>query len=173
MTRPTARVVQIDDLPWEATSAPQGWGAQRKRLAAASGGAELGASLYKLEAGRTAFPRHFHHGNEEAILVMSGEGTLRLGESRVHVCAGSWVSLPRGAEHAHQLLADRGCDLTYLCVSTMHAPDVTEYPDSGKLGVFAGSAPGGDVATRTRAGFYRVDDATSYWQGEEVIPRKP
>ncbi len=172
MPTPPARVVQTDDLPWESTYAPEGWGADRKRLAVASGGQDLGASLYRLAAGRRAFPLHFHHGNEEAILVMSGTGTLRLGDECIEVRAGSWISLPSGPANAHQLLADRGEDLTYLCVSTMRSPDITEYPDSGKLGLFAGSAPGGDNAARTRVGFYRVDDATSYWQGEEVAPKK-
>ncbi len=166
------RVVQTEELPWEPASAPEGWGADRKRLAAASGGRELGASLYRLPAGRTSFPLHFHHGNEEAIFVMSGVGTLRLGDAEQEVRAGAWISLPRGAEHAHQLTADKGEEVVYLCVSTMHSPDITEYPDSGKLGLFAGSAPGGSVADRTRVGFYRIDDATSYWQGEEVLPRK-
>lgn len=166
------RPVQSDQLDWEPAAAPEGWGADRKRLAAASGGRELGASLYRLAAGRTSFPLHFHHGNEEAIFVLSGVGTLRGADVEHEVRAGVWVSLPRGAEHAHQLCADKGEELVYLCVSTMNSPDITEYPDSGKLGVFAGSAPGGSVAERTRVGFYRIDDATSYWQGEEVVPRK-
>lgn len=164
------KVVNLDALPWEPNASPTGWGASRKRIAHAAGGLDLGASMYRVEPGHTAWPRHFHHANEEAILVLSGRATLRVGEHTVVVGPSDWVSLPAGADHAHQLEADQGEAVTYLCLSTMRQPDVTEYPDSGKIGVFCGSAPGAS-AGRTRAGFWRADDAVSYWTGEEV-PRR-
>lgn len=68
---------------------------------------------------------------------------------------------------AHQIINDSDEPLTYLCISSMNAPDVTEYPDSGKFQVVTGSAPGGDKASR---GFEHTGlrkDTVDYWQDED------
>jgi uncharacterized cupin superfamily protein len=56
--------------------------------------------------------------------------------------------------------------LEYICFSTMIAPEVAEYPDSGKIGVIAGSAPGGDKARRSLFLFYKKDRDVDYYEGE-------
>ena len=45
-------------------------------------------------------------------------------------------------------------------------PEVLEYPDSGKIGAVAGSAPGGDKRQRTLFFFARRDSGVDYWEGE-------
>lgn len=72
-----------------------------------------------------------------------------------------------GPETAHQILNTSNAALKYLAVNTMEAPDIREYPDSGKYAVFAGSAPGESQADRTFAIVGRHRDATDYWEGEE------
>jgi hypothetical protein len=47
----------------------------------------------------------------------------------------------------------------------MNEPDVTVYPDSGKIGVFVGAPPGGREE-RSVHGYYNRDDDVDYW-GEE------
>jgi hypothetical protein len=49
----------------------------------------------------------------------------------------------------------------------MIEPDILAYPDSGKVGVFAGAAPGGSKQHRTLNAFFRHNDATDYWDGED------
>jgi uncharacterized cupin superfamily protein len=71
-----------------------------------------------------------------------------------------------GAETAHQLIAGAEGPLRYLAVSTMNEPEVMEYPDSGKVTVFAGAAPGGDKAARRVATSFRARDAVDYWLDE-------
>jgi len=39
-------------------------------------------------------------------------------------------------------------------------------PDSGKYGLFAGSAPGGDQSKRTVFSFHREADSVKYFEGE-------
>ena len=56
--------------------------------------------------------------------------------------------------------------LRYLCVSTMLEPEVIEYPDSGKFGAFAGTAPGANSQARRFAAFVRQSDRVDYWDGE-------
>lgn len=54
----------------------------------------IGTSLYKLLPGNKAFPFHCHYGNEEAIFILSGNGTLRLGGSCILSLMNSIKSLP-------------------------------------------------------------------------------
>ncbi|MEB3830591.1 hypothetical protein [Phormidium sp. CCY1219] len=68
-------------------------------------------------------------------------------------------------DRAHQLINTGETMLGYLCFSTMLEPDVMEYPDSGKIGVFAGSAPGGAKETRTLSRFFPHDSQVNYWEG--------
>ncbi|WP_117593437.1 cupin domain-containing protein [Haloprofundus halophilus] len=137
---------------------------RRKKLASAAGGDRLGCSLYELPPGGNSWPYHFHTGNEEAIYVLSGRGTLRLDGDEYDLREGDYVALPAGEESAHRVGSDGGGTLRYLMLSTMDDPDVSVYPDSGKVGIFAGSAPGSD-APRVVEGYYRRDDTVGYWEG--------
>ena len=49
----------------------------------------------------------------------------------------------------------------------MVEPDVMVYPDSGKVGVFVGAAPGGPKEKRILSGFYKDDHKVGYSEGEE------
>jgi uncharacterized cupin superfamily protein len=162
---------------------------RRKQLGRTGGGENLGASLYELPPGKQSWPYHYHTGNEEAIYVLAGEGTLRVGSedewSYYPLRAGDYVALPAGSESAHQVAnteqtewrgSDGGADteadgarapLRYLVFSTMNEPDISVYPDSEKLGLFAGAAPGGDSNERVVDGYYPRDAAVDYWKGEE------
>ena len=95
--------VNIDDIEWQEMSHGN-FTVARKSLSNNSGGQKLGASLYKLSPGHKAFPYHCHHANEEAILILNGEGTLRFGNEELTVNKNDYIALPCGSEHAHQLI---------------------------------------------------------------------
>ena len=153
------------DLDWTRTERGE-TAFRRKRLAAAAGGDRLGCSLYELPPGKRSWPFHFHTGNEEAIYVLAGRGRLRTADGSEPLHPGDYVALPVGREGAHRISNDGDDPLRYLALSTMAEPDVTVYPDSGKIGVYAGSPPGGDDP-RTVEGYYRRDDDVDYWLDEE------
>jgi len=157
--------VNADDLEW---SELEHGGTQfgRKKLAAAAGGERIGCSLYELPAGRRSWPYHYHTGNEEAIYVLAGSGTLRLDGERVDLREGDYVALPADERGAHRVVNDADGPLRYLMVSTMDEPDLTVYPDSEKIGVYAGAPPGGE-GERSVHGYYRREDDVDYWTGEE------
>jgi uncharacterized cupin superfamily protein len=157
--------VNTDDLEW---SELEHGGTQfgRKKLAAAAGGERIGCSLYELPAGRRSWPYHYHTGNEEAIYVLAGSGTLRLDGERVDLREGDYVALPADERGAHRVVNDADGPLRYLMVSTMDEPDLTVYPDSEKIGVYAGAPPGGE-GERSVHGYYRREDDVDYWTGEE------
>ena len=136
-------------------------------IAAPRGATRLGARLVVVPAGRKAWPFHCHHGNDEMFMILAGAGTVRFGADTFPVEAGDVVVCPAGGpETAHQLIADRGVELRYIAVSTMIEPEIMEYPDSGKVTVFAGAAPGGDKMKRRLALSLREADAVDYWDGE-------
>jgi uncharacterized cupin superfamily protein len=157
------------DLEWGEQSHGQRFGYRRKQLGATAGGRRVGCSLYEVPPGRAAFPRHYHLANEEAIYVLEGSGTLRIGRrgEEVEVSEGDYVALPIGADWSHQPLNTSGVKLRYLCFSTMVEPEVMVYPDSGKVGVFGGAAPGGPKEERTFSKFLRGDAEVGYYDGEE------
>jgi len=158
--------ISESDLEWTDLD-ERGMRVRRKQLGEAAGSEALGCSLYELPAGERSWPYHYHAANEEAIYVLSGSGTLRLDGETVPLRDGDYVALLADECGAHRVVNDGDEPLTYLVVSTMHDPDVTVYPDSGKFGVYVGSPPGGREE-RSLEGYYRVDDDdVGYWHGED------
>ncbi len=159
-------VVNENELKWGEQPHGERFGYRRKSLSSATGGENLGCSLYEVPPGRRAWPYHYHLANEEAIYVLHGSGTLRTGEREVAVSRGDYVALPVGEPGAHQITNTSEEPLRYLCFSTMIEPDAMVYPDSDKIGLFAGSAPGGPKAKRTLSKFLRSDTEVEYYEGE-------
>lgn len=160
-----SNVVNQDQIAW--TEAAQGkFRYRRKAFTTPAGMERLGASLYELEPGASAFPRHYHCANEEAIFILEGDGVLTLGDAEVQVRAGDFIALPRGPEHTHRLSNSSHRPLRYLCFSTMIEPDIAVYSDSNKVGFFAGSAPGGLKEKRRLTGIFRRDTEVGYFDGE-------
>ncbi|WP_411965547.1 cupin domain-containing protein [Haloferax sp. YSMS24] len=159
---------KTQDLDWTESQRGSRFAFRRKQLASAAGGRELGCSLYEVPPGKRPWPTHYHEGNEEALYVLSGSGTLhtRDGAADIELLADTYVALPAGADYVRQVENDGDEPLRYLAISTMNHPDVTVYPDSDKVGVFCGSAPGGESSDRTLHGYFPRDATVGYWDDE-------
>jgi uncharacterized cupin superfamily protein len=163
-------VVNIDDVPYgPATSHGDKFACVMADVGVKLGSKRLGYNVTKVAPGKSAFPFHSHHNNEEMFFVLSGSGTLRFGAERHALRRGDFVACPQGgAEVAHQITNTGDVDLVYLAVSTLSDIDVMSYPDSGKFGVVAGIEPGS--ASPPKATFphkFHVEAAAvDYWQGE-------
>lgn len=160
------KLVSEKDLEWGEQSHDERFGHRRKTLGAPAGGEKLGCSLYEVPPGRKAWPYHYHLANEEAIYVLHGSGTLRIAREEVELSQGDYVALPAGEAGAHQVINTSNETLRYLCLSTMVEPDVMVYPDSNKVGLFAGAAPGGPKSKRTFSKFLKADEEVGYFDGE-------
>jgi uncharacterized cupin superfamily protein len=110
---------------WESDDDWSGGGAQARRLAR---GEELGASLYRLEPGDHV-PYHFHHASEELLVVLRGRPTLREPAGGRELAEGDVVHFARGPGGAHALRNETETEVRYLMISTLHTPEVAEYPD--------------------------------------------
>jgi uncharacterized cupin superfamily protein len=138
---------------------------RRARVGRQAGSDRLGASLYEIPPGESTFPYHWHSANEELLIVLAGRPSLRTTEGWRELTEGEVVAFPVGERGAHQLHNRADVAARVLVVSTMIAPELNGYPDSGKL-MAATRAPG--AAGEGFQESYRRDEATDYWDGEEA-----
>lgn len=136
-------VVNVDEVaPQTERRGRFGW--SKRRLGAEAGGTALGCTYLELAARDTAYPFHFHSAFEEAIYVLEGTGTLRIGEDTVDVRPGDYVAFPAGPACAHALTNTGDEPLRYLCMSSPATPatmDIVAYPDSHKVAFASGVDP--------------------------------
>ena len=158
-------VIHLSEVPIEKINAPEGsvFSGSRQRVGAHIGAQKLGYSFFTVPPGRTAFPYHNHTGNEEMIYIITGDGVLRLGKDELAVSADTVIACPPG-DFPHQLINTGDRELRYLVVSTMAYPDISEYPDSNKIGAYATAAVGPQVGLRA---LYVKDRNVNYYDGED------
>ncbi|MDT7837851.1 cupin domain-containing protein [Aquabacterium sp. OR-4] len=168
MTAPILNLAELRPEARPADWAPPGKLGQRieariARLTPGLGLRHLGCGLVEVPPGRQAFPLHGHRHNDELFIILSGSGLLRHGRDRQPVREGDVIGCPVGDAHsAHALLNTGSQTLRYLALSSQHTPEICDYPDSGKFGVFDGEGEG-------EAEFFhlaRPEDGRDYWDGE-------
>ena len=143
---------------FEAKSAP---------LSVHLGAEKLAYNLTVVAPGKSAFPFHNHHANEELFFILEGAGTLRFGDAEHPVRKGDLIACPPGGtEMAHQLTNTGESELRYLALSTTVATDIVQYPESGKFAVVAGYRPGMQMTDAPFAGIYREAERRDYWEDE-------
>jgi uncharacterized cupin superfamily protein len=157
-------VANLLEPEYDADQERPGFTYRRAKVGAQAGAKQLGASLYEIPAGQATFPYHAHTANEELLIVTRGRPHLRTPEGWRQLDEGEVIAFPVGEEGAHQLQNRTDEPVRVLVVSTMIAPEVNLYPDSGKL-MAATRAPGaaGDGFQES----YRREEASDYWEGEE------
>ena len=95
------------------------------------------------------------------FIILEGPGTLRVAGEMLPVRAGDVIFIPAGPEYPHQIINTSDAPLKYLSISTMEAPEICEYPDSGKYlaeGSLRSSAPFEVIDRR--------EPSLDYWDGE-------
>jgi len=151
---------------FDGSSDRDGFTYRRAKLGAQAGAVRLGASLYEIPPGEATFPYHAHFGNEEMLIVLEGRPSLRTPDGWRELEPGDVVSFKVGPEGAHQVMNRGEEPARVLVVSEMNAPEVSIYPDTGKI--LAGTRPpGGAGDPGDIFATFRLDDATDYWEGEE------
>jgi uncharacterized cupin superfamily protein len=148
----------------------EGFRTRRARLGAEAGAEHLGLSLYELEPGCAAFPLHYHLDNEELLIVIAGEPSLRTPDGERRLTEGEVVSFPVGEAGAHQVVNRSEAPVRIMILSEMNAPEVVIRPESGKLSAFG--RPPGSTADGIHDVYFRRD-ASEFWDGEEPPPPAP
>jgi uncharacterized cupin superfamily protein len=119
---------------WDSRGNPWNDRVHTRRMAR---GAILGSTLHELPPHSNGGPYHFHHGNEEMLIVLRGRPTLRTAEGERQLEEGEVVVFKVGPAGAHCCRNDTDEPVRYLFVGNLASPDAVEYPDSGLLSVMA------------------------------------
>lgn len=97
-----------------------------------AGSERIGATVWELDPGATAYKYHFHYGEEELLIVLEGTPTLRTPAGTSELAAGEVMSFPVGPDGAHQLVNDSDSIVRFLALSAGDSTDVVKYPDTGE-----------------------------------------
>ena len=89
--------------------------------------------MSEVQPGSRLWPYHAHHANEEWVIVLRGEPTLRTPEGEHVLKEGDVVAFPRGRDGAHQIINRTDSPVRVLMLSSMAGPDIVDYIDSGKV----------------------------------------
>ncbi len=152
------KVFNLNGDEWDRTEGREGWRSKDAWVGAHIGAELIGGSMYELEPGDRLWPYHTHHANEEWMIVLRGRPTLRTPEGEQELGEGDVVCFRRGKDGLHQVRNGSDEPIRVLMLSTLIAPDLVEYPDSGKVG--ARSAAGERVLLS------RPGPILDYWDGE-------
>ena len=172
MTKP---IINIDDIMLEPRPpgfAPEGGAAERYDakmgyIGPRIGAKKLGYNITAVPPGKSAFPVHNHHANEEMFFVLQGTGELRVGNNNYPVRVGDVIACPAGdKDMAHQIINTGTEEMRYLAVSTKISPDLVEYPNSGKFGVLAELPASADGKPQRFVFIGRESQMLNYWEGE-------
>jgi uncharacterized cupin superfamily protein len=153
------KVFNLNGDEWDRVEEREGWRSKDAWVGAHIDAELIGGSMYELEPGDRLWPYHTHHANEEWMIVLRGQPTLRTPDVEQALTEGDVVAFPRGERGAHQVSNSTGEPIRVLMLSTLLAPDVIEYLDSGKIAAV-------DAQGKRLFRSFRGADA-EYWEGED------
>lgn len=150
--------VRIDTVPWTEFSHGVRFASRSRILSdTRNDGRKIGVAYEELPPGKQSVPFHFHLKEEEHIIALQGEATLRLGEARYTLRAGDYVGFPAGQRAGHCLINETDQPFLYIIIGDNDPHEVCVYPDSQKV----------QVRGYDRA-ILRDGERLDYWDGEDA-----
>jgi uncharacterized cupin superfamily protein len=153
------KIFNLNRDEWDATRDREGWRASGTVVGQRIGSELIGATMSEVEPGSRLWPYHTHYLNEEWVIVLRGEPTLRTPEGEHLLTEGDVVCFPRGKNGAHQIVNRSDSPIRLLMLSSMIPGEIIEYLDTGK--VLAKDVEDEDIV------FARPGPTAEYWEGEE------
>jgi uncharacterized cupin superfamily protein len=111
------QVVNLFGDEWDGRRDRPGWQWNRASVGERAGAELFGVSLYELEPGQKTFPYHWQHVEEEMLIVLDGEPTLRTPEGEQRLTRGDLVVFRRGPDGAHLVHNDTDVPVRLLMLS--------------------------------------------------------
>lgn len=127
--------VAIESLAWDEFSEGVRFGS-RSRVLSDTRGADkrkIGIAYEELAPGKQSVPFHYHLVEEEHIIALEGEATLRLGEEVYTLKAGEYVGFPAGQRAGHCLINHTDKPFRFIIIGDNCPNEVCVYPDSDKI----------------------------------------
>ncbi len=107
-----------------------------RRLAPVTGLEDFGVSHVTLKPGAWSAQRHWHEGEDEFVVMLSGEAVLidDAGETPMH--AGDCAAFPKNDGNGHCLVNRSTADCIYIAIgrpakTDCHYPDIDMHLDAG------------------------------------------
>ena len=125
------------DLEWDGED-PEGFRSGAAHIGRLLGAERTGASLYELPPGQSICPYHYEYGEEEWLIVLEGEATVRTPDETTAIGPMEIVFFPTGPSGAHEVRNTTDSTVRVLMFSNVVYPTATAYPDSDKVGVYTG-----------------------------------
>ena len=123
------------------------------------GGSRLGATVYELPPGTSLCPYHYES-EEEWLLVLAGEVTVRHPEGETVMRAGDVTAFPTGPAGAHRT-TNHGTETVRMLMWANSDPiGYAAYPDSDKISFWSNSSDERDTVRVHRG------PKVGYWDGE-------
>lgn len=104
-------------------------GRWQRRLGAMSGMSHLGANHVTLKPGAWSSQRHWHEGEDEFLVMLSGEAVLIEDEGETVLRPGDCVAWPAGVRNGHHLVNRSAMDCTFICFSAGDRGEGGAYSD--------------------------------------------
>ena len=114
--------------PFDAAVEGRWW----RRLAPVGGLTEMTASHVVLKPGAWSSQRHWHRGEDELLVMLSGEAVLIEDGGRTAIRPGDICAWPKGAENGHHLVNETDSDCTFIAIAA-GADTGGFYPDIDML----------------------------------------
>ena len=137
---------------------PDGFRGGMFRFGSLVGAEQLGTSVYELPPGQSICPYHYEYAEEEWLVVLIGNPTLRHSDGTDQLVPWAVVCFRRGPAGAHQVRNDTDETVRVLMYSTVEHPAATVYPDSDKIAVWTGNRDDDLIVHRS--------SGVDYWSGE-------
>jgi uncharacterized cupin superfamily protein len=137
---------------------PPGFRCAMWRFGGSLGAKRLGTTLYELPPGEAVCPYHYEHVEEEWLLVLEGNPSVRDPDGEHRLEPMDVVFFPTGPAGAHQVRNDSEETARVLMWGENLHPAATTYPDSNKIGIWTGAGEGGKL--------YRLGTELDYYDGE-------
>jgi uncharacterized cupin superfamily protein len=106
-------------------------------VARAVGSPAMAMFVYDLGPGESSSPYHYEY-EEEWLLVVEGTVVVRTPDGEHTLQRGDLVRFPPGPTGAHKVMNRSESPARTLLFSSSRVPAVSVYPDSDKIGVWAG-----------------------------------
>jgi len=127
--------IAIESVPWQEFSKGVRFGSRYRVLSDTRGDdrRKIGVSYEELAPGKQSCPFHYHVVEEEHIIALEGEATLRLGDARYTLRAGDYVGFPAGQAAGHCLINETDKPFRFIMIGDNSPHEVCVYPDSNKI----------------------------------------
>ena len=87
-----------------------------RRLAAATGLTDFGVSHVVLKPGAWSSQRHWHDGEDEFLVMLSGEAVLVEDQGQTVLRPGDCAAFPKGVRNGHHLRNESEADCAFIVV---------------------------------------------------------